>query len=71
MIGNSYVYPVLDWEDNAGEAVTTILMGTAILPCIYVSLWCVTAARNWIHRKMFLTTKWNTETGHVNNGLNI
>ena len=69
--GNAYVYPVLDWEDDPKGAVITVVMGTAILPCIHTVFWCVTLLRDWIHKKLFLTSKWNTSTGEVNNGFHI
>lgn len=69
--GNAYVYPVLDWEDNPTEAVITVVMGTAILPCIHIAFWCITLLRDWIHKKLYMTSKWNTSTGEVNNGFHI
>lgn len=47
--GVHYIYPVLDWEDQPGDAVVTVVIGVFALPLIYTMLWVVTVGRDRLH----------------------
>ena len=51
------MYDVIDWGNHPGDAVVTLIIGVVVCPLIHVFIWVVSMARNWIHRKLFLTTK--------------
>jgi len=54
--GNPYVYDVIDWGNHPGEAVVTLTIGVVVCPLIHIFIWVVSMARDWTHRKLFLTT---------------
>ena len=40
---------MLDWEDQPGDAVVTVVIGVFALPLIYTMLWGVTVGRDRLH----------------------
>ena len=50
------MYDVIDWGNKPGEAVETLAIGVVVCPLIHVFIWIVSLARDWTHRKLFLTT---------------
>ena len=68
LLGNAYIYDVLDWSDHPGDAGITIAMAAAILPLLYVGLWLIALIRDWVHCKVFsTTTSLTTDSGYQNN----
>lgn len=55
-LGNPYVYDVIDWGNHPGDAVVTLTIGVVVCPVIHTFIWIVSLARDWTHRKLFLTT---------------
>merc|ERR1711988_1570497 len=44
--GLHYIYPVLDWGDEPGNAVITIVIGVFSLPLIFTMFWVLTLLRD-------------------------
>ena len=49
------MYDVLDWGNDPGAAGVTLTLGVLVCPVVHSFLWVVSLARDWIHRKLFLT----------------
>jgi len=65
--GNPWVYPVINWEEDPGNAMVTVAIGVVVCPLIHIFFWALTLFRNWIHRKLFLTTTLSIKTDSAYN----
>lgn len=47
---DKYIYPILDWEDNAGLAIGVILGGCLVIPLIHLFWMFLAQVRIWIYK---------------------
>ena len=57
--GDHWVYPVLKWGEEPGQAVLTMMMAVVALPVIHVVFLGITKGRDMLHRKLLVKHSWD------------